>query len=109
MAKQTAVDPAQVEKQATMHENIRDDINKQLVTLKAHTDHAMQISTSEMTKHMSAAAERWVTSVQKSFNDHLTAMAGNIRAAAKDQADTDSANVQAINKIPVDTAGFLGG
>lgn len=108
MAKATQVDPTQVNQQASMHEQKRDDIDAQLKSVRVTVDDVKASSTSAMTTALAEQGEKWIDAVQKSVLAHMTAMANNIRAAASDQGEADMESVKEINNIPVATKSFLG-
>ncbi|MDT8912070.1 hypothetical protein [Amycolatopsis sp. PS_44_ISF1] len=108
MPKGTQIDPAQVNQQASMHEQKRDDIVSQLKNVRVTVDDVMQHSKSGMTQALAEQGEKWIDAVEKSVLAHMSAMADNIRAAASDQGEANMENVKQINNIPVATKSFLG-
>jgi hypothetical protein len=108
MAKATQVDPTQVDQQAKMHEEKRDDIVTQLKSVRVTVDDVKAHSNSAMTRALAEQGEKWIDAVEKSVLSHMTAMANNIRAAASDQGEADMESVQQINNIPIATKSFLG-
>lgn len=108
MPKGTQVDPTQVNQQATMHEQKRDDIVSQLKSVRVTVDDVKAQSSSAMTRALAEQGEKWIDAVEKSVLAHMTAMAGNIRAAASDQGEADMESVKQINNIPIATKSFLG-
>jgi formylmethanofuran:tetrahydromethanopterin formyltransferase len=109
MSRSTQLDPAEIHRQASNHDQTRENIVGQLDQLKVDVQNVLQASGSAATRALSTSTDSWVESVKKTVISHMEAMAQNIRREADGQEATDETLNQQILNIPIETGNFLGG
>jgi hypothetical protein len=104
----TKLDPAEIHKQANLHDETRNRIDGTLSTLRSEVESLLQNSGSAATAALNTTTNNWIDTVKKSVLDHMTSMATAMRNEADGQDFADQESMDEILNLNMDTGSFLG-